>query len=359
MSRKIVDRVWKHSGQSGANKLLLLALAEQADDDGFTWVSYKTLAPMVGVIERQVYRLVDNLIKKGELLVWEQQGQHGGRGYTNIYFVTTGLTQEQIADVVRIRFDLVSDEVGPVISKEGDIYIKLCDVKRVAPATLERTRKSGGYVTLEDEEPKEKPDTSVTHNPNNSDVSVTQKDEPKPIETQKPDTNVTRLLEESYLIESNIPKLDSKRESLNNAHAHEETNLQKLKRLGEVEYLRRNETFAVKLTEVCGNPHPRYVVNGDRKKLAEAAAQLLDWNATVSLLDDFKTDWKLETPPYYHQVTGQWGRFLTSKQHPKGTNGHGNTILQRGEGATKGMDPESAALGAALRAKSRAGLPGG
>jgi hypothetical protein len=316
MSRKIVDRVWQHSKLSGANKLLLLALAEQADDDGFTWVSYKTLAPMVGVIERQVYRLVDNLIKKGELLVWEQQGQHGGRGYTNIYFVTTGLTQEQMAEVVRIRFDLVTDEIEAVISKKGDIYIKLCDVKRVAPATLERTKKSGGYVTLEDEKGYKKPDTSVTHNNDNSDVSVTQKNEANPENSQKPDTSVTRLLKESLNPESN-PSKESKRE-------REETHAQKLKRLGEVEYLSQNEAFAVKLTEVCGNPHPRYVVNGDRKKLAETTAQLLDWKATIAELEEFKANWKLPSPPYYHQVSGQWGRFLTRKHQPNGeSNGTG------------------------------------
>lgn len=211
MSRKIRDRVWQHSKLSGANKLLLLALAEQADDDGFTWVSYKTLAPMVGVVERQVYRLVDNLIEKGELLVWDQQGQQGGRGYTNIYLVTAGLTQEQIAHVVQSRFELVNSEIDSVISKKGDIYIRLCDVKRIAPATLERTRKPGGYVTLQDEDGNKKPDTSVTHNPNKGDGNVTQKGEVKPESPVKPDTSVTRLHDSLNPIESK----DSKQRAAN------------------------------------------------------------------------------------------------------------------------------------------------
>lgn len=308
MSRKIVDRVWQHSHLSGANKLLLLALAEQADDDGFTWVGYKTLAPMLGVIERQVYRLVDNLIEKGEAIVWEQQGQHGGRGYTNIYLVTTGLTQEQIAETVKRRFDLVSDEVEAVITKKGDTYIKLCDVKRISPATLERTRKGDTYVIVD-----EKPDTNVTLNPVKGDVSVTQLNEAKPV---KPDTNVTRLLEDSLDLESN-PSKESKRER--ESHAH------KLERIGEVDYLSQNEPFAVKLSEICGNPHPRYVVNGNRKKLAEATAQLLDWDATIDQLDKFKAVWPFDSPPYFHQVTGGWGRFLTSlQQTTNGANQNGH-----------------------------------
>jgi predicted transcriptional regulator len=205
MSRKISDRVWQHSNLSGANKLLLLALAEQADDDGFTWVGYKTLAPMLGVIERQVYRLVDNLIEKGELLVWEQQGQHGGRGYTNIYLVTTGLTQEQIAETIKRRFDLVSDEIEAVITKKGDTYIKLCDAKRISPTTLERTRKVDTYVI-----PNQKPDTNVTLNLDKGDECVTQLSEAEPV---KPDTNVTRLLKESLKQESN-PSKESKREAI-------------------------------------------------------------------------------------------------------------------------------------------------
>lgn len=195
MSHKIRNRAWSHSNLSGANKLLLLALAEQADDDGFTWVSYKTLAPMVGVQDRQVYRLVDNLIEKGELIVWDQQGQWGGRGYTNIYFVTTGLSKAQIAEVVRIRFELVGEEIEAVLNQKGDTYVRLCDRKRIAPATLERTKKRGGYVTLKDEQLNQKGDTYDSPDQDKGDTYDTQNEGQMLAEPEKGDTSVTRLLD--------------------------------------------------------------------------------------------------------------------------------------------------------------------
>jgi hypothetical protein len=329
-SEAITQRIWQHSKTTGVNKLMLLALAQHADEDGFCWPGYEALGAMVGLtgksdsIKRNAMRNLTPVIETGEIMVWEQQGQHGGRGYTNIYLITVGLTTDQIREIVQRRFELQDNEVDTVLSKKGDKYITLCHLKRVSSVTLLRTRGT------------KKGDKSDTV---------------KQDEVEKGDKSDTRTSLDSSLIGNN-PSKENKRE-------REEAHAQKLKRLGEVEYLSQNKPFAIKLSEICGNPGPEYVVNGDRKKLAETTAQLLDWKATIAELEEFKANWKLDSPPYYHQVSGQWGRFLTSKQQPKnGVNGHGTTILQRGERETTAATGTSAALGAALLAKSRGSGPG-
>lgn len=152
MSLKLTKQVWEHSELNGSDKLMLLALADHADDDGFCWPSYVTLAELTGTNPgpkndcRQAKRTMNNLRQSGELLIWEQQGQHGGRGYTNLYLIITGLSEQEILEIVTRRFELTADEVSSVISKKGDIYTTLSHLKRVTYETLLRTRetKKGG-----------------------------------------------------------------------------------------------------------------------------------------------------------------------------------------------------------------------
>lgn len=159
MSFVVTQRVWKHSKLKSGDKLMLLALADLADDDGFCWPGYELLTDMTGVSERQAFRIVANLQTAGELIIWKQQGQGGGRGYTNIYLVTTGLTDQEIKEIVERRFELTGDEITPVLSQKGDIYYQLCHLKRITPDTLKRSR------GVESDTHKEgaKGDTSGTH----------------------------------------------------------------------------------------------------------------------------------------------------------------------------------------------------
>lgn len=119
---------------------MLLALAQHADKDGFCWPGYETLGDMVGLTRRNAMRNLAPSIESGEVIVWEQQGQHGGRGYTNIYLITAGLTSDQIREIVKRRFELQADEVDTVLNKKGDEYITLCYLKRVSIEALLRTK---------------------------------------------------------------------------------------------------------------------------------------------------------------------------------------------------------------------------
>ena len=67
MSIKIMSKVWEHSAMKGSALLLLLAIADFADDDGAAFPGTETLAAKIRMSERQVIRLRQILYESGEL----------------------------------------------------------------------------------------------------------------------------------------------------------------------------------------------------------------------------------------------------------------------------------------------------
>lgn len=109
MSIKYMTCVWEKSKQTGTNLLLLLALADHANDAGVCWPGIPHLARKVRRSERQTKRLIQQLIASGELEVAEG----GGRGHTNLYKILLDPHGNGDAD------DTISDEkkVTPVTKK--------------------------------------------------------------------------------------------------------------------------------------------------------------------------------------------------------------------------------------------------
>lgn len=193
----VTQRIWQHSKMTGVNKLILLALAQHVDKDGFCWPGYDTLGETVGGLSgRNAMRNLAPAIEAGEVMVWKQQGQHGGRGYTNIYLIVVGLNPEQIREIVQRRFELARSEVDTVLEKRGDEYITLCHLKRVSIEVLLRTK--GDNV-----------DTHNNRKGDNLDPVI----EP---ESVKGDKNITRT-DSLNLDDSNPMNPDSKRRSPNRA----------------------------------------------------------------------------------------------------------------------------------------------
>jgi len=77
--------VWSHSSSKGTERLILLAIADNARDDGSdAYPSIETLARKAGGLdERTVQRAITRLVELGELEVTEG----GGRGRSNRYRV--------------------------------------------------------------------------------------------------------------------------------------------------------------------------------------------------------------------------------------------------------------------------------
>ncbi len=131
MSIEVMTRVWKGSKQKGSRLLLLLAIADHADEMGFAWPGISLLAEKLRMSERQTKRLLAETEATGELYI-------DRRGYNNRYIVTVGMSDERILAVLTDRHRLAHrhDEALEVLTdikarqqqKHGD-NLSLCYVK--------------------------------------------------------------------------------------------------------------------------------------------------------------------------------------------------------------------------------------
>jgi hypothetical protein len=80
-----MDRIWENSPHSGSTLLVLLALADHANDEGVCWPSIPRIAKRARISERQTVRALADLQASGELQVLERGG---GKGKSNVYRVT-------------------------------------------------------------------------------------------------------------------------------------------------------------------------------------------------------------------------------------------------------------------------------
>lgn len=84
MSVKVTSWVWEHSRSRGAQRLVLLCIADHANDDGLeAFPSLARLARKTGMTERGVQKAIQALVALGEL----QVTMGGGRGRSNRYRV--------------------------------------------------------------------------------------------------------------------------------------------------------------------------------------------------------------------------------------------------------------------------------
>lgn len=99
MSVKVTSRVWETSQQSGAALLLLLALADFSDDDGYSFPEIPALAGKARVTDRGAKGIIAHLERAGEIAV--RRG--AGRGIRSVYRVLSGL---QPADTASTDFSV-------------------------------------------------------------------------------------------------------------------------------------------------------------------------------------------------------------------------------------------------------------
>ncbi len=82
MSVRVMTWVWDHSRAGGSDRLVLLAIADCASDDGSeAWPATATLARKTRVDERTVQRCVQRLVELGELEVMWRSGPRGTNRY--------------------------------------------------------------------------------------------------------------------------------------------------------------------------------------------------------------------------------------------------------------------------------------
>ena len=77
-------QIWGSSPQKGTRLLMLLAIADHANDDGIAWPSQTHLAEKCRMSKRQAQNLIKDLVSTDELHI-EEVGT--GRGHSTIYRV--------------------------------------------------------------------------------------------------------------------------------------------------------------------------------------------------------------------------------------------------------------------------------
>jgi len=103
--------VWEHSSHKEGSLLVLLAIADIADDEGKAWPSIARIAAKARLSERQTQYVIRKLQRSGELTV--EPG--GGRHHTNVFWVTLGKgaetaplepeTMQSTASLERVQFE--------------------------------------------------------------------------------------------------------------------------------------------------------------------------------------------------------------------------------------------------------------
>jgi len=90
MSIEIMSTIWKLAEIGGTELLVLLALADFANDEGICWPSLKTVSRKARISERQTGRVIASLKKKGYLSI--QHRLTGEATYTSNLYVITPVT---------------------------------------------------------------------------------------------------------------------------------------------------------------------------------------------------------------------------------------------------------------------------
>jgi len=155
VSVAVMSTVWARSQHRGSELLLLLAIADFADDDGRAFPSIESLAHKVRLSPRMVRRLIRRLEASGELVV----ERASGRGRSSVYQIRVGngdirdTFSAQNADthvtVSRGKGDTEFSESHVTVSRNSDIGVTfsgekgdksgLEKVTRVSPRTVIRT----------------------------------------------------------------------------------------------------------------------------------------------------------------------------------------------------------------------------
>jgi hypothetical protein len=83
VSIHVMSQVWAKSPQQGGHLLVLLAIADFADDNGVAWPSVSTLGRKARLSETSIHRILRQLQEAGELRIEREAGPHG----CNLYVV--------------------------------------------------------------------------------------------------------------------------------------------------------------------------------------------------------------------------------------------------------------------------------
>lgn len=101
MSIKVMTSVWEHSRQSAGSLLVLLAMADYADDVGYCWPSVAMLATKARLSERQVQYVLRALVETLEIRMVEAGGGRWKRNHYQV-LVRNGAKTAPLSETVQL-----------------------------------------------------------------------------------------------------------------------------------------------------------------------------------------------------------------------------------------------------------------
>jgi len=118
MSIEVTSAVWKQSRQKSGTLLVLLALADYTNREGFAWPAVSTLARKVRMSKRNVQRCVRALEQAREIEVRRNQGRRG----SNIYRIRLSNNESNNSDAHVMDDSSVAKEMSSA-SPTGDVSV--------------------------------------------------------------------------------------------------------------------------------------------------------------------------------------------------------------------------------------------
>lgn len=77
MSNRVLNFVWDRSPSEGTELLVLLSLADQANDEGDCWPSVRSLCKRARIDRRYAQRIIRNLAARGEIEITRRKRPDG------------------------------------------------------------------------------------------------------------------------------------------------------------------------------------------------------------------------------------------------------------------------------------------
>jgi DNA-binding transcriptional MocR family regulator len=111
MAIKYMNLVWEGAQLGGTDLLMLLAIADNANDAGICWPGIKYLAHKTRVSERQAQRLINKLENEGYIEISERKG---GKSKSSLYRITERVTSMS-------PFETSGASKGDIQGLKGDI----------------------------------------------------------------------------------------------------------------------------------------------------------------------------------------------------------------------------------------------
>lgn len=143
MSIKCQSWVYEHSESTGNDRLILLAIADEANDDGTNaYPSVDLIAHKARVNKRTTLRCIERLEEAGELIVHRPEVR--GRGRFNTYVVLMGRNGDTLSPIP----DSENEQEAQDVPKKGDRKVRngaqpyLIGTRPTDPLTQTTARKS-------------------------------------------------------------------------------------------------------------------------------------------------------------------------------------------------------------------------